>query len=415
MTFKEYWKGKAGLVEEVLQGFLGGRIPQWVGQRSPEPPNWGTTRASALSTYGKKEGPELLEESTTGGSQSGDLPGWVFSLPTDEKPFFRAPRLQEAMAYSLLAPGKRLRPVLVLAAAEVSRQEAAPEVRPNHLQPALDPAEPGRYGQASGNIVVGSPALKTRAAKTGNRAGSAPLVADDAPYEPTLLAACAVEMIHTYSLIHDDLPAMDNDDLRRGRPTCHRVYGEAMAILAGDALLTLAFEILGHYGQASGLLAVRGLQIVREIARAAGALGMAGGQVLDLEAEGRKVDLVQLKQLQAAKTGALFIASLRAGAILVGASPQVLACLSEYGRHLGLAFQITDDLLDVTGDGKKTGKGVGRDAAHDKSTFPSLLGVEGSRSIARSEVEAAQEALAPLGEAGWFLRELAAFLLEREI
>lgn len=359
MTFAEYWNEKAALVDKALAGLLAGAVPQW--------------------QVGRAGFPDETE--------------WFSLTLPEEKPAFPAPRLQEAMAYSLLAPGKRLRPVLVLAAAELTRQSSAKKENPPE------------------KAAVGGPFATSLPASAQDQAG---VSAVDGPFEASLLAACAIEMIHTYSLIHDDLPAMDNDDFRRGRPTNHRVYGEALAILAGDALLTLAFEVLSYYGQAGPTLAQRGWQVTGEIARAAGPLGMAGGQVLDLEAEGKTIPLEELRRLQAAKTGALIVASLRTGAILAGGPPDLLEALTQYGHHLGLAFQITDDLLDVLGDGVKTGKGTGRDAAHGKATFPSLLGLAGAQEAARVEVGAAVAAVAPWGEQAWFFQRLANYLLERE-
>jgi len=257
------------------------------------------------------------------------------------------PSLRDAMEYSLLAGGKRLRPALALGAAE---------------------------------IVCG----------------------DDAPALP---AACAIEMIHTYSLIHDDLPAMDNDDLRRGRPTSHKVYGEALAILAGDALLTLAFHIVAQSGNA---------RVIAEVARAAGAEGMVGGQVLDMQSEGRELTLEQLQQVHALKTGALIRVSVRAGALLAGASDSQLDALTQYGRHVGLAFQIADDILNVTGTEEALGKPVGSDAAHRKATYPAIVGLHRARRFGEEAVAAAAAALAPFGPEADNLRALARFIIERD-
>src|SRR5579864_2568506 len=223
------------------------------------------------------------------------------------------PRLQEAMAYSLQAGGKRLRPILVLLSCE-----------------------------ACGGTV-----------------------------EAALPAACAVEMVHTYSLIHDDLPAMDNDDLRRGRPTNHIVFGEALAILAGDGLLTLAFEVLAR----DVVPAETAAACCADLARAAGMAGMVGGQVADLEAEGRTVaSLEELEGIHRRKTGALLASGLTMGARIARAGNDDLHRLSSFGRCLGLAFQITDDLLDVCGSVQTLGKAVQKDASHGKLTYPSLLG-----------------------------------------
>jgi geranylgeranyl diphosphate synthase type II len=269
--------------------------------------------------------------------------------------------LLEAMRYSLLAPGKRLRPLLVLLAAEAS----------------------GRPG------------------------------ANPWP------AACAVEMVHVYSLIHDDLPAMDDDDLRRGQPTCHKKFGEALAILAGDALLTQAFQAL-----AEGYPGATAAACCGELARAAGAAGMVGGQVDDLAWEGRgcgggERTLMGLEDLHARKTGALIRASLRLGALAAHAagpavSPRLLDSLDGYGRCLGLAFQIIDDLLDVEGDADQAGKRVRKDAARGKLTYPGLLGAAESRARARQLGARAAESLAPLGPAAGRLLDLVSFVLERD-
>lgn len=266
------------------------------------------------------------------------------------------PKLLEAMRYSLLGGGKRLRPALVIAAA-------------------------GLYGL---------------------------------PADAVMPAACALEMIHTYSLVHDDLPCMDDDDLRRGRPTNHKVYGEAMATLVGDGLLTMAFELLGRQASVPGIDAGRALRALVEVAAGAGAAGMVGGQVEDLAWEGRHADGPQLERIHAMKTGALFRASLRVGAILGGASAGELAALDRYAEQFGLAFQIQDDVLDVIGDSAKTGKGVGRDAKHAKSTYVSLYGLEGAQARARAAAAAATAALAPFGERAQILRSLAEFVVDRE-
>lgn len=256
-------------------------------------------------------------------------------------------RLQEAIAYSLLAGGKRLRPALALGAAE---------------------------------IISG----------------------DDSAALP---AACAVEMIHTYSLIHDDLPCMDDDDLRRGKPTSHKVFGEALAVLAGDALLTMAFDVAARCGNP---------RVVREMACAAGVEGMVGGQVMDLESENRRLSLEELQQLHSLKTGALIRVAVRSGAILAGAEEDDLASLTRYGEHLGLAFQIADDILDVVGDQDKLGKQVGSDEAGHKSTYPALLGLARSRQLAEEAGATAAEALKPLGAKADIFRALARFVVERD-
>jgi geranylgeranyl diphosphate synthase type II len=266
------------------------------------------------------------------------------------------PVIFQAARYSLMAGGKRLRPILCMAAAE-----------------------------AVGGKV-----------------------------EAVMPAACALELIHTYSLIHDDLPAMDNDDIRRGKPTSHKVYGEAIAILAGDALLTEAFHMLTRRDLMPGIPPERILAVSCEIAEAAGWFGMVAGQVLDIRSEGQTLDLETLKQLHRLKTGALIRVSLRAGAILSDAPEEALATLSDYGRHIGLAFQIADDILNVEGDGALLGKGTGSDDARGKSTFPSLLGIEASRSRAKTLVEKAIAALASFDERAAPLRWIARYILERK-
>ncbi len=263
------------------------------------------------------------------------------------------PRLAEAMRYSMLSGGKRLRPILALMAAKA--------------------------------------------------VGADPEVA--------IPSACALEMVHTYSLIHDDLPAMDDDDLRRGRPTCHRAFDEATAILAGDALLTLAFETI-----ASGTKpAEAAIQCCRELAIGAGPTGMAGGQMADLQAEGRTdVTLEALQSIHRRKTGALLRASLRMGAISAHANVAEIEALDAYGQGVGLAFQIVDDLLDVQGDEAKMGKRVGKDSDLGKWTYPGLLGIDESRRRAREAAQNAIDALGPFGSGGDQLRALALELLERD-
>lgn len=263
------------------------------------------------------------------------------------------PRLAEAMRYSVQAGGKRLRPVLALMAAEACGADPAAALPP----------------------------------------------------------ACALEMVHTYSLIHDDLPAMDDDDLRRGRPTCHKAFDEATAILAGDGLLTLAFEVIARYTAPPAAA----LTCVRVLAEAAGAAGMVGGQMADLEAEGRDdATLEALEAIHRRKTGALLHAALRMGAAVAGAPEPIIAALCGYGTAIGLAFQIVDDLLDVQGDEAKLGKRVGKDSDLGKWTYPGLLGLEGSRLKARRLAEEAVAALAPLGPAGGRLEALAWQLLDRD-
>jgi len=237
-----------------------------------------------------------------------------------EKAAGAPPVLDEAMRYSALSGGKRMRPLLV-------------------------------YG-------------------AGRALGLAPVTLDG--------IACAIEIIHAYSLIHDDLPAMDDDDLRRGRPTCHRAFDEATAILAGDALQALAFEVLAA-DESLGRFPDRQVQVIRSVARACGANGMAGGQVLDLSAVGADLSREQLETMHGLKTGALITVSATAPALLAGAGTELSARLSRFGQCVGLAFQIHDDILDVTGDSETVGKKTNKDAAAEKPTFPSILGLEGSR------------------------------------
>ncbi|MBR5909711.1 MAG: polyprenyl synthetase family protein [Schwartzia sp.] len=262
-------------------------------------------------------------------------------------------RLAESMEYSLTAGGKRLRPILLMAAADAA----------------------------------------------GGRG------------EDYLTSACAIEMIHTYSLIHDDLPAMDDDDYRRGKLTNHKVYGAGLATLAGDALLTMAFELLARQ---QGVSAETLLRVVREVSEAAGANGMVGGQALDLASEGKRIEMDTLRRMHMAKTGALFRAAVRSGAILAGADDAKLAALTEYAEAFGLAFQITDDILDVTGDEATIGKPVGSDERNKKSTYVTLTSLDEARHLAREAVDRAHEALAPLGEKAAFLDELAEYLITRD-
>jgi geranylgeranyl diphosphate synthase type II len=261
--------------------------------------------------------------------------------------------LREAMAYSLLAGGKRLRPMLALAACEA----------------------------------------------VGGRV-------DDA-----LDAACAVEFIHTYSLIHDDLPAMDDDDFRRGRPTSHKKFGEAIAILAGDALAAEAFRVAAS--QRAGREAAIA-DVVFELARASGAVGMVGGQVIDIEATGKKITIEHLEQLHHAKTGELLLVSVRAGARMGGATADGLERLTVYGRALGLAFQIVDDVLDITADLATLGKDPGSDREAGKTTFVDLLGIDGARARAKKVMDEGIATLAPLGEKAEALRALAHYTVQRD-
>jgi geranylgeranyl diphosphate synthase type II len=265
-----------------------------------------------------------------------------------------AARLHEAMRYSVLNGGKRLRPLLVYVT-----------------------------GQAFG----------------------APLAALDAP-------AAAVELIHAYSLIHDDLPAMDDDDLRRGRPTCHKAFDEGTAILAGDALQALAFGALGAEG--NGLGGETRVRMLTALAEAIGTAGMAGGQALDLEAAGGTIDAAQLELMHRLKTGALIRASVELGALAAqGVDEPQRAALRRYGEEIGLAFQIQDDILDVTGDTALLGKRTGADAAHGKPNYPSIFGLEEARRLARAHRDHALAALAQLGEAAGPLRALAHHVVDR--
>lgn len=261
--------------------------------------------------------------------------------------------LAQAMNYSLSAGGKRLRPIMLMAAADIVGAQGEKFVR----------------------------------------------------------IACALEMIHTYSLIHDDLPAMDNDDYRRGKLTNHKVYGEAMAILAGDALLTMAFDVMtADKSIAPDVL----LRVVREISRAAGPQGLVGGQVLDLQAENKRIKIEELRRLHEAKTGALFCAAVRSGGILGGADEKQLAALTKYAEEFGLAFQITDDILDVVGDKFKTGKPVGSDERNHKSTYVSLFSLSEAKKLAGKSVENAAASLKMFGNKAEVLKILVQKLLDRQ-
>lgn len=236
-------------------------------------------------------------------------------------------------------------------------------------------------------------------------------LAFDAEPADLLHRACALELIHTYSLIHDDLPALDNDDLRRGQPSCHKAFGEATAILAGDALLTLAFEVLSSPGPPP---ADTRLQVIHELAHAIGTQdGMVGGQVVDLEASAGQVDEARLTYIHSSKTGALLRMAIRAGALFGGAGPRDLERMTEYGTKVGLAFQIADDLLDEAGSTEQLGKTAGKDARQHKATYPGYYGVEESRRIASRLVEEACEAIKSYGNSGTKLREIAYYLIER--
>jgi len=263
-------------------------------------------------------------------------------------------QLHLAMRYAVLGGGKRLRPLLVYAAAHALGEDG----------PALD------------------------------------------------AAACAVELIHAYSLVHDDLPAMDDDALRRGRPTCHVQFGEAMAILAGDALQALAFELLADDGAGAVAPAVR-IAMLHTLGRACGAEGMAGGQALDLAAVGRPLSLLELEHMHACKTGALIRASVQLGALAAGADDGRLMALDDYASAVGLAFQVRDDILDVEGESAVIGKTSGKDAAASKPTFPSIIGLDASRARLAELTDAALAALAPWDARAGLLRELARYSANR--
>jgi geranylgeranyl diphosphate synthase type II len=261
-------------------------------------------------------------------------------------------RLHEAMRYSALAPGKRLRPALCMASAE----------------------------------AVGGTALDA------------------------LDAGCACELVHCFSLIHDDLPAIDDDDLRRGRATCHRVFGEAMAILAGDALFALAFQVVSDMSAP----AERVREAASLLARASGSAGLVGGEVLDIEAEGSAPEREALVTIHRRKTGALIAASCTIGALLGGATGGARSAIESYGEHVGLAFQIADDVLNVTGTAEAIGKAVGSDSALGKATYPALMGVDRAMCEARDRAEAALAAIESLDGDTRGLEELARFSVERE-
>ena len=261
--------------------------------------------------------------------------------------------VDEAMKYSLLAGGKRLRPILLMAAAE----------------------------------AVG---------------------ANGYDY---LHAACGLEMIHTYSLIHDDLPCMDNDDYRRGRLTNHKVFGEAMALLAGDGLLTLAFEVMLEQRNVKPSVLV---EVVHETAMCAGNFGMVGGQALDLDAENRQISAKELKTLHEGKTGAMFIAAVRGGAHLAGATDEQLLALTHFAELVGLAFQIQDDILDVTSTEEELGKPIGSDEKNHKSTYVSLYGLETAKKMAEETTQEALGCLDMFGEKAEPLREIAKMMCNRK-
>jgi geranylgeranyl diphosphate synthase type II len=264
----------------------------------------------------------------------------------------RPSTLHQAMRHSLFAGGKRIRPILFCAAAQaVGHSEGAPE------------------------------------------------------------PACSLELVHTYSLIHDDLPALDDDDFRRGQPTCHKVFGEATAILAGDSLLTLAFQVLAHSERCSSAVRVA---MIAELSKASGTVdGMIGGQMEDLEAEGKTVEEERLHYIHRSKTGALINASVRMGGIFAGASPDELSNLTDYGQAIGTAFQIVDDILDVEGTSESLGKTPGKDAEQQKATFPALYGLERSKELTLEQLAAALTAIEPFGEAGKWLRGIAERIVTR--
>ena len=228
--------------------------------------------------------------------------------------------------------------------------------------------------------------------------------------EQVIPFACAIEMIHTYSLIHDDLPAMDNDDLRRGKPTNHKVFGEAAAILAGDALLNRAFEIISSFEFKNTKNAMRSLSV---LATASGTEGMIGGQVIDIESEGKKIPYETLEKLHSLKTGALICAAGKIGAIMAEAGEDKISAVEEYCKNLGIAFQIQDDLLDVLGDEQLLGKPIGSDSENDKTTFVTLFGTEGAKKKVLEYTNSAVSVLDIFGESAEFLRELAQYLIKR--
>jgi geranylgeranyl diphosphate synthase, type II len=275
----------------------------------------------------------------------------VQSLPPSE-----SSRIADAMRYSVMAGGKRLRPVLCLAAAEA--------------------------------------------------VGGCSEVAID--------TAVAIELIHTYSLIHDDLPAMDDDVLRRGKPTCHVAYGEATAILTGDALLTLAFQMLASQEAAADVPADRRLQIIHAVATAAGYEGMIGGQMTDIDSEGSRIGLSRLEQLHLMKTGALIKAAVTTGGILGGGTSEQIRHLHKYAQNIGLAFQIIDDILNIEGDPALLGKAVGTDEEKKKSTYPALLGLVESRKLAASRVKEALQALEYFDKKADPLRAIAKYVIDRK-
>jgi len=239
-------------------------------------------------------------------------------------------------------------------------------------------------------------------------------ISEDQDIERRLLpVACALECIHTYSLIHDDLPAMDNDDLRRGHPTCHKKFGEAEAILAGDGLLTYAFDLLSNPAHARGLSDSTRLAIVHTIAGAAGSLGMVGGQALDMAGEGKQLSFDQLKTIHRHKTGALITASVLSGALGAGADADQLKAMQVFGDNIGLAFQIVDDLLDVISTTEELGKTAGSDARNNKATYPAFFGVDKTREMAEQAVQRSLDALSLFDKSADPLRALARYIVDR--
>ena len=279
----------------------------------------------------------------------------LVSLWDDHEPY--PTPLIEAMRYCLEAGGKRLRPILCIAGSE----------------------------------AVG-----------GSEIDAVP-------------AACALELIHTYSLIHDDLPAMDDDDLRRGKPTCHKAYGEATAMLAGDALLTAAFEVVAAAGRNESSDSLKWLEVVYLVARAAGCSGMVQGQMMDLSLQGKQITLKELEMLQRLKTAALIKASVHAGAIIGGGNVEQITALNAYGRHIGLAFQVADDILNIEGKPEMLGKPVGSDRALKKATGPSVMGLKQAKARANELVDTAVEELSMFGHRAEPLAALARYIVERKI
>jgi farnesyl diphosphate synthase len=316
----------------------------------------------AAATSPRREGQEVQDASENGRRLAfrRQLESWQSRMelalaarlpPADAVPA----RLHEAMRYSVLGGGKRVRPALMFATARaVGLSEDAVEA-----------------------------------------------------------AACAIEYVHVYSLVHDDLPAMDNDDFRRGRPTCHKAYDDATALLVGDALQTLAFQVLAADASLPAAPAVR-LELIALLARASGTFGMAGGQAIDLEAQGRTLDLAQVEDMHSRKTGALMRVSVAmAAACAPGLEPAIATALADFAAPIGLAFQIQDDLLDVLGDAATLGKATGADQERGKPTHPSIIGIEASQSRVRLLHDQAFAALAPLGSRAALLRDLADWLLNR--